>query len=137
MIFHYKWYKDTPDKVRNKEYRQKYYNNPIIKSRCMYQRLLREFGITEEQYKKLIKDQNNLCAICGKSEKEVSNRNKNLSVDHCHKTHKVRGLLCTNCNRAIGLLGDDIGILQKAINYLTKFKNESTNKKKPKSVITD
>jgi hypothetical protein len=60
-------------------------------------------------------EQNDLCKICIKPN---SKRYGRLSVDHCHKTNKVRGLLCDKCNMAIGLLYDDITILNNVINYL-------------------
>lgn len=63
-----------------------------------------------------MKKQNNVCAICFKSELTV--RNKNLAVDHCHKTGIIRGLLCSNCNRAIGLLKDNVVIIKSALKYL-------------------
>jgi len=69
------------------------------------------------------KNKGGLCWIC---EGEGFTMHKNvegsakLVVDHDHKTNEVRGLLCHNCNRALGLLQDDVGNLQKAIEYLTK-----------------
>lgn len=41
-----------------------------------------------------------------------------LHVDHCHSTGKIRGLLCSNCNRGIGLLGDTLDDLRSAVRYL-------------------
>jgi hypothetical protein len=76
----------------------------------------REFGITATEYNTLLHKQNNVCKICG--QKEQSKRNKRLAVDHCHTTGKVRGLLCSNCNRGVGLLKDNIQLLEKAIEYL-------------------
>ena len=62
----------------------------------------------------MFKKQNNKCAICGI---EFSDNNKAF-VDHCHKTNRVRGLLCTRCNTLLGMAKDNIEILQKAITYL-------------------
>jgi len=117
-----KWYDANIDKIRAKhieykEYRKAYYNRPDRKREYNLRRIEREFGISREQYIEIENKQKGLCAICG--EQETGNRNKNLSVDHCHKTNKVRGLLCTNCNRAIGLLKDNVTILKKAIKYLS------------------
>ena len=78
------------------------------------------FGITLEEYNEILEKQNKVCAVCEKP--ETSQRLSFLSVDHCHKTNKIRGLLCNNCNRAIGLLKEDIETLEKAINYLKKEK---------------
>jgi len=68
------------------------------------------------------KKQKNLCAICGLPETDYQQYGvKNLAIDHNHRTKKVRGLLCSKCNRALGLLNvDNLGILnlQMAIKYL-------------------
>jgi hypothetical protein len=60
-------------------------------------------------------DQNGKCAICEKHSTEFS---KNLAVDHCHLTGNIRGLLCDNCNRGMGLMGDNKINLQRAVEYL-------------------
>lgn len=72
-----------------------------------------KYDITKEEYEDLKIAQNNTCAICFK--------NKKLNIDHDHETGKVRGLLCWNCNVAIGHLGDSIEILQSAANYLSRY----------------
>ena len=84
--------------------------------------LMRNYNITLDDYEALLEEQGNVCAICG-GEGFVMSRIKNnhvnkLVVDHCHTTGKVRGLLCHNCNRALGLLKDDAEILKNAISYL-------------------
>lgn len=117
-----KWYDANIDHVRKKtietkEQRKQYYQNPVNKKRYHLARIKREFGIDIAEYERLIKEQNNKCAICGELE---SGRNTNLSVDHCHKTNKIRGLLCNTCNTGIGLLNDCPKTLQSAIQYLNK-----------------
>lgn len=82
--------------------------------------LKRAYGISIEQYDSMLVAQNEVCAICENPEHVVDkngNRRK-LAVDHCHTTGRVRGLLCTNCNKAIGHLKDDVRVLKKAIEYL-------------------
>jgi hypothetical protein len=74
-----------------------------------------KFGITLEQYEEMSERQLGLCAICVRPE---SIEGASLSVDHCHSTGLVRGLLCRTCNSAIGFLGDDPSMLQRAIDYL-------------------
>lgn len=78
-----------------------------------------QYGITVARYEELHEMQGGLCAICGEPEGKMQ-RGKvyMLSVDHDHVTGEVRGLLCNNCNRAIGLLKDNTDILKKAIRYL-------------------
>ena len=76
------------------------------------------YGISVELYERLILEQNNLCKIC----KKPNSNGRDLSIDHCHITGKVRGLLCNNCNVALGLLKENILVLEEAIRYL---KNKS------------
>lgn len=118
-----KWYNDNPEKIReiierDKEYKKNYYSKPEIKNKYNLKRIKREFNLDSESYLNLLKNQDNKCAICKQEEK--SRRVKNLSVDHDHDTNIVRGLLCSNCNRALGLFGDNLEILKNAINYLNK-----------------
>lgn len=80
-----------------------------------------KYGITTEDYEQLLEKQDGVCAICGKDEPAEHGRTGSkftLAVDHCHDFEYVRGLLCQRCNRAIGLLGDDVQLLRKAIAYL-------------------
>ncbi len=90
-------------------------NNPAHHRSHMYKQ---KYGITIEDYDKLYCEQNGVCDICG--EKERVRKTKHLSVDHNHETGKVRGLLCFNCNNALGCMQDSVENLQKAIDYLNK-----------------
>ncbi len=72
--------------------------------------LKRQYGITEAERDEMIASQRGLCVICLKAPA--------VQVDHCHETGKVRGVLCFNCNSAIGKLGDDPDALRRAIAYL-------------------
>lgn len=81
------------------------------------------YGITIEQYNDLLKKQNNKCAICDKEETRIiSGKIRDLSVDHNHVTNKVRELLCYKCNWALGVLEDNIEILEAMKNYLIKHR---------------
>lgn len=77
----------------------------------------KKWGITLNQYNSLLNSQNFSCAICNKHESESY---KKLAVDHDHETGKIRGILCENCNMALGNFKDSIENLQNAINYLQK-----------------
>ena len=78
------------------------------------------FGMTLEKFAELEAKQNGLCAICFKPETRThKGKTWRLSVDHCHKTGKVRGLLCAACNLMIGKARDEIAILESAISYLS------------------
>lgn len=84
-----------------------------------------DYGITLEIFNKILKSQKGVCAICKKPEIIKDGRTgkkRNLSVDHCHNTNKVRGLLCSKCNNGIGLFNDSIKSLKSAIKYLGKNK---------------
>lgn len=80
---------------------------------------LKKFGITPEDYFKLLEKQNFKCAICGILQEDYSRR---LAVDHDHETGKIRGLLCNNCNVGLGNFQDSKNNLTNAINYLDKLK---------------
>lgn len=80
--------------------------------------LLRNFNITIDEYEKMEKDQSGVCLICKKTER--NKKTKYLSVDHCHKTGKVRGLLCSRCNSAIGLLRDCPERITAALAYIKR-----------------
>lgn len=79
-------------------------------------RFKRVYGITHKQYDKMLKEQEGVCSICSK----VNENGRRLTVDHCHTTGEVRGLLCNNCNWMIGLADDEVSVLANAIMYLTK-----------------
>lgn len=81
-------------------------------------RLKAMYGMTHEEYLVLFEKQQYSCAIC--KCKEPGGRWKHFHVDHDHKTGIVRGLLCTNCNRAIGYMNDDVWRLEQSIRYLSK-----------------
>ena len=94
----------TPEKGRDKNLRYNY-------------------GITLEEYNTLLSNQNGKCATCGTTEPggRKSGRGGGTNVfvvDHCHDTGKVRGLLCHSCNRAMGLLGDNVSVIESMIKYL-------------------
>ena len=89
----------TPEKLRIRNFKVKY-------------------GITLADYDLMLQEQNDGCAICGRKASEE--RFGVLSVDHCHDTGRVRGLLCEKHNMALGMFGDDIELLNEAIRYLSK-----------------
>jgi hypothetical protein len=78
---------------------------------------LKRYGLSKEEYEIMFKKQNGLCLIC----KKQCSSGQNLSVDHCHRTGKVRGLLCKKCNTALGMLEDNIQYFETAILYLKNY----------------
>jgi len=79
--------------------------------------LQRSYDMTIDQYEALVEQQNGRCAICKKRVTKDS-RGRTFAVDHCHQCFRLRGLLCTKCNLAIGLLEDDPTIMQAAIRHV-------------------
>lgn len=79
-------------------------------------KIKRSYGITEEDYNRMFEEQKGCCAICNTHQSKIKMR---LCVDHCHKTTKVRKLLCPNCNRGLGMFQDNPKLLKKAAEYLS------------------
>ena len=88
------------------------------------QYLKRNYGLTFEEFEAMLSDQDNCCAIC-KSTKPLG-RHKRFNVDHHNKTGNVRGLLCSNCNTALGLVNDNIHTLKSMIQYLESHEETNT-----------
>lgn len=72
-------------------------------------------------YNKILIKQNGKCAICAATQ---GRKDTSLYVDHDHATGTIRGLLCSKCNTAIGMLLDDISLLDKAKDYLQRFPSQ-------------
>lgn len=85
-------------------------NNP---KKCRDIQLKLKYGISLDEYNALFLKQGGVCKICGKYQ-----QHENLAVDHNHKTGKVRGLLCSSCNKGLGYFKDNPIILKEAIKYL-------------------
>ena len=92
----------------------RYRCEPCFKDgKAAYQRKLK-YGITKEQYSAMVEEQEGKCKCCGK----IPQQRGGLRVDHIHDTGIIRGLLCTQCNLGIGLLGDDLKGARNAVAYL-------------------
>jgi hypothetical protein len=86
----------------------------------------RKYGITQEQYLHMLKNQNGVCAICGNLETVTDKKTgliRSLCVDHDHESGKIRGLLCSRCNVAIGLIDDSPEKAKKIFEYLSYHTN--------------
>jgi hypothetical protein len=77
--------------------------------------LKRKFGISLDEYNKTLESQGNRCKICQLSKDESK---VNFAVDHDHKTGRVRGVLCRDCNMGLGKFKDDSTLLSRALAYL-------------------
>ena len=90
--------KGTPEAVRRRRLR----------------RSLRELGVTQEELDALLERDGDGCAVCGES------TDRRLAIDHCHRTGRARGLLCSSCNLGLGNFRDDPALLAAAARYLTR-----------------
>lgn len=109
----------TCDNKAHNKYREKHKErfNKLNRNRV----LKNKYGIDQEDYDVMLKEQDYVCAICGGGQ---INNYVNFSVDHCHNTGKVRGLLCQTCNQGLGLFKENIITIQNAIKYLEKFETK-------------
>lgn len=106
----------TPEKKAKIRFHQREYKNSIKgKLRGRDWAYKRKFGITLDQYNAMFQKQNGNCLICEVNQSILKYK---LHIDHNHKTNKVRGLLCAECNRALGLMKDDLNIIMRAFNYI-------------------
>src|SRR2546428_9677 len=101
----------------SKEYKQSYYraNRARLTNISERARLLRMYGITPEQYDQMLLEQQGRCKICPRRPSK-----RKLNIDHCHKTGKVRGLLCWRCNQMLGYAGDQASVLRGGADYLER-----------------
>lgn len=89
------WRNSNPDKAKNNELKARY-------------------GISLQEYNRIAEYQDHCCFICKQQEKYSGS----LAVDHCHHSGAIRGLLCSQCNRALGLFTDSIATIEQALSYL-------------------
>lgn len=112
----------------DKNYWRKWRQKNLVRSRFLdsSKTLKHNYGITLDQYNILAELQNNKCKVCLKEETAKATgkdrKIKRLAVDHCHRTGKVRGLLCQKCNQALGLLHEDERTIKNLLEYLNSHK---------------
>ena len=106
------WRLNNLDKVKkyNADNRRKHYQQEVV----------RKYGVPIDWFDGQMKKQKGKCACCGMSF-EWGNKQTSPHVDHCHKTQKVRGILCNRCNSVLGLCKDDIQLLSSLVRYLRKW----------------
>lgn len=81
-----------------------------------------KYGLKRGQFAEMLKNQNHKCAIQGC---KITHRSgKGLVVDHCHKTGKVRALLCDGCNRGLGSFRENKKAMIGAAGYILKFEKK-------------
>lgn len=111
-----------PDRAKEASKRYRDANKQYMSDRQRKYQLRDKYGITEAQYDEMLIQQNGKCAICETD--KPTGKWKRFAVDHCHKSGNVRGLLCNECNRGMGLLRDSPDLLIKAAEYLIKTNEE-------------
>jgi hypothetical protein len=87
--------------------------------KARWARIKKEYGLSASDVFEMLGSQRSACLICGVS---IAS---GYHIDHCHSSGKVRGLLCSKCNQAIGLFDEDQNRLQKAANYIARFSRET------------
>lgn len=99
--------------------------NPIARHR---QQTKTKYGLSHDNYNKMMSAQNNKCAICLNSEASVKRKGclskpRMLSVDHCHTTGRVRSFLCGGCNKALGLIKENFDTAIRLAKYIQLHNN--------------
>lgn len=133
-----KWYQANREKVRQQQKEYYFKNAERLRKKAKKWRknnkeakknseLQNKYGISVEQFNVMLVEQNGVCAICEQVEQSIDPRTntvRTLAVDHCHVTGRIRGLLCSHCNRAVGLLKENIKVMKSMISYLERFSDK-------------
>lgn len=91
---------------------------PCAKYAARNRELRRYYGMSRGDYNEMFSNQNGCCALCGTHQSQVA---RTLAVDHCHKTKKIRKLLCHLCNNGLGNFKENIQVMEKAIKYILEY----------------
>lgn len=129
------------DKEREKEYyvvnkerikeQQKRWRQTNKEKLAAYKRK-KSYGLSQEDYDLVLKEQNYRCKICSVStqaleEKYPRTYHKKLVVDHCHSSGNVRALLCHHCNLFVGYLESKEHVLSEAVKYINEYRQKETS----------
>lgn len=114
------WNKHQSEYQANRRVTSQVFKDNRVHSSWEYT-LKSKYGITEEQYNEMFRVQGGVCAIC----KFPCTSGDKLSVDHCHRTNKVRGLLCRSCNLALAAVNESEELIYSLLDYLQQH-NETT-----------
>lgn len=97
-----------------REREREYEARPAVRKRIRALNAATAYGITPTEYENLSRLQDGRCAVC--------QRTRKLAVDHCHRTGRVRELLCYPCNIALGQVNDNVELLQQLGEYVTRHR---------------
>lgn len=100
--------------------------------KCTYKmekivKFIKYYNISRDLANEILNKEVHNCSICYTELNpfsNVENKNSSVHIDHCHNSNLFRGILCSNCNRALGLFGDNPHIIKNAYNYLAQFKSD-------------
>lgn len=115
-----KWRDNNKEKI--KAYSDKY--RAKSKAKVTSYHLIKKYGLTSADKMALLASQGNVCAVCGSSD---PGNKYGWQLDHCHKTNKVRGVLCNGCNIALGACKENVVTLTKLIEYVERHGAPITN----------
>lgn len=110
-------------KIINEQKKRTYNKNPDIHRKKRTRSHWKQKGYDANEISEYCDGHDDKCDICGKTALESKHGNKNLSIDHDHETKKIRGMICSPCNVALGLIDDDAEIALKMAKYLILNKN--------------
>jgi hypothetical protein len=105
---------------KSQDMSRKYCSDECARTGKSLRQAFRLYGITMQEYRRLSLRQKGVCAVCHQPER--TERNRLLTIDHDHVSGHVRGLLCSQCNRAIGLLQDDPIVIAAAAAYVRRHR---------------
>ena len=109
-----------PDYKARKNAARRVDANPAARAKNLRNNLS-QYGVTPEWYEAKLAEQGGRCAICGRTPPPDGIKSASrLHVDHCHKSTKVRDLLCNRCNLGVGYFADDPALLEAAAEYLRR-----------------
>jgi hypothetical protein len=108
------WNSKNPEAGRARVHRYYRKHKEALSEKAKWRRQLKRYGLTKDQYTVMLAHQEHCCAICHDS----LIGQLRVSTDHNHETNKVRGILCNDCNRGIGLLKDNSAVLTRAAHYV-------------------
>lgn len=112
-------YAENPQKVIDRV--AKYRNENPEKIRDT--KLKQAYGVGSEYFDLKLKEQNNVCDICKRNVKTVwRGKEVKMALDHAHSTKQPRGVLCIKCNRALGLLEENLNSVANMAEYINKYK---------------
>lgn len=118
------WIKDNPERIKELRRRGYQKNVEVIRAKKLDEHYRRKYGITGAVRDRMLSEQGGVCKIC-KRAPDPRHGGSRLHVDHCHTTGRVRGLLCSPCNTALGLLREDPLLFAAAAAYLAGGAAES------------